>query len=372
MGLISVTILMLRRHKHQISTFLFFMAFLALVGSAVRAYQWLMSEENRVSALAPRNASAWIEWAMNLELPHTLLHRLNECQHSDRPHSWPFSTGDTWRCLADYEWTGTELLESPAQLGRYPIVFIPTSISMLESWFAQHHPHIDSPYMLVTHNSDEIWPEAMRRHLDDPKLLLWFAQNVPHSTQPLHTKLIPIPIMMGNAHWNGLRPDEWQSIASFQHALPLALRPRFMLASFKADTVERRQLHVKLQRQVNRIDTGYTAFAGEQHDRQQAHAIRIATQYRYVVSPAGNGIDCHRTWEALLMGAIPIVCVPPGTAHLYQGTGILTLSDWTQLIDRLDSFDAHESPLISNPRFLMPYYVARILDLEGHWILNGK
>jgi hypothetical protein len=29
--------------------------------------------------------------------------------------------------------------------------------------------------------------------------------------------------------------------------------------------------------------------------------------HRFVVSPPGNGIDCHRTWESLYLGSIPIV-----------------------------------------------------------------
>jgi hypothetical protein len=28
---------------------------------------------------------------------------------------------------------------------------------------------------------------------------------------------------------------------------------------------------------------------------------------KYVLSPPGNGPDCHRTWEAIYLGAIPIV-----------------------------------------------------------------
>lgn len=36
------------------------------------------------------------------------------------------------------------------------------------------------------------------------------------------------------------------------------------------------------------------------------------TQYRYIVSPHGNGLDCGRTWEILLLGAIPVI-------HFFQG-----------------------------------------------------
>lgn len=27
----------------------------------------------------------------------------------------------------------------------------------------------------------------------------------------------------------------------------------------------------------------------------------------FVPSPAGNGLDCHRTWEAMYLGAVPVV-----------------------------------------------------------------
>ena len=30
-------------------------------------------------------------------------------------------------------------------------------------------------------------------------------------------------------------------------------------------------------------------------------------QHKFVFSPRGNGVDCHRTWEALYLRTIPIV-----------------------------------------------------------------
>ena len=53
-------------------------------------------------------------------------------------------------------------------------------------------------------------------------------------------------------------------------------------------------------------------------------------QYRFVLSPPGNGPDCHRTWEALLMGCIPIVLSGP-LDELYQDLPVLILSSWEDL-----------------------------------------
>jgi hypothetical protein len=43
----------------------------------------------------------------------------------------------------------------------------------------------------------------------------------------------------------------------------------------------------------------------------------------FVISPEGNGIDCHRHYEALIMGAIPIVEYSPLAAFKYQGCPII-------------------------------------------------
>jgi hypothetical protein len=34
---------------------------------------------------------------------------------------------------------------------------------------------------------------------------------------------------------------------------------------------------------------------------------KTVSRYMFIASPPGNGLDCHRTWEALYMGCIPIV-----------------------------------------------------------------
>lgn len=35
--------------------------------------------------------------------------------------------------------------------------------------------------------------------------------------------------------------------------------------------------------------------------------MRDLNESQFVASPPGNGVDCHRTWEALYLGTIPIV-----------------------------------------------------------------
>ena len=54
--------------------------------------------------------------------------------------------------------------------------------------------------------------------------------------------------------------------------------------------------------------------------------------YTFVLSPRGMGMDCHRTWEALCLGCIPIV-----TYHysLFDDLPVLVVSDWSEITQEL-------------------------------------
>ena len=58
------------------------------------------------------------------------------------------------------------------------------------------------------------------------------------------------------------------------------------------------------------------------------------SKYAFVVSPFGNGIDCHRTWEALLLGCIPIVKTS-GLDNLYDDLPVLIIQDWIDVTENL-------------------------------------
>ena len=55
--------------------------------------------------------------------------------------------------------------------------------------------------------------------------------------------------------------------------------------------------------------------------------------YKFVLSPAGNGPDAHRTWEALMMGCIPVVVTGPFD-EMYTGLPVLILKSWDDLTSR--------------------------------------
>jgi hypothetical protein len=53
--------------------------------------------------------------------------------------------------------------------------------------------------------------------------------------------------------------------------------------------------------------------------------------YKFVISPEGNGVDCHRHYEALLAGCIPIIEKNPLTEEKYRGCPILWTVDYSEI-----------------------------------------
>jgi hypothetical protein len=52
--------------------------------------------------------------------------------------------------------------------------------------------------------------------------------------------------------------------------------------------------------------------------------------YAFEICPHGNGLDCHRTWEALLLRTIPVVRTST-LDPLYEGFPVVIISDWEEI-----------------------------------------
>ena len=57
-------------------------------------------------------------------------------------------------------------------------------------------------------------------------------------------------------------------------------------------------------------------------------------KFKFIISPRGAGIDCHRTWEALYLGCIPIV-LSSSIDEIYHDLPVLVLKDWSELSEEL-------------------------------------
>lgn len=90
--------------------------------------------------------------------------------------------------------------------------------------------------------------------------------------------------------------------------------------------------------------------------------FRGYTRHRFGLSPPGNGIDCHRTWEMLFFGMIPVVesgSLDPLFAQF--DLPVIAVKNWTELcnIGFLDEQYQRVRHLLPLPdyKLTMAYYL---------------
>ena len=69
------------------------------------------------------------------------------------------------------------------------------------------------------------------------------------------------------------------------------------------------------------------------YDLTQLQFYRRVAAHKFTISPEGNGVDCHRTWEAMYLKSIPIVQESVEMDH-FRDLPILFTRDYTELTEQ--------------------------------------
>lgn len=194
---------------------------------------------------------------------------------------------------------------------------------------------IDKPFVLVSGDSDlpvnrNICGSSLEILLGSPLLVKWLAQNRDYDHPKLHSLPIGINIhnLWGNPlQWGGgfilpaLQELQLQSIS--HNALPLTERINEIFCNwhFSIDRADRKQCYEEIDRSVCYF----------QPDPLPVDKTWLEqSRYQFVLSPHGAGLDCHRTWEALLLGCIPIV-KKAKLNDLFKDLPVIEVEDWKQI-----------------------------------------
>ena len=206
----------------------------------------------------------------------------------------------------------------------------------VQRFASEFAPKIRQPFTLVSGDSDIALSAALiqapevAQLLENPYLSEWHAQNLAVG----HPKLHALPIGV-DYHTMASQAGFWSlgtaSAPAQERTLidvlcdSTPLVERFVAAycswQFVLGSADRMEC-------MERIDKSLCFF-------EPVRVPRCATWPRqarcmFVVSPEGVGMDCHRTWEALLLGCIPIV-KRNAVSQLFAELPVIVVDDWAQI-----------------------------------------
>ena len=235
-------------------------------------------------------------------------------------------------------------------------------------------PRIKARFALVTGDEDWAIPSGFARSselLADPRVLCWFTQNF-DGTSP-DQKLQPLPIGLDfHTISNGRKWGHWPASPAAQEAELEALRSAAPPNAQRSLRVHADFHFSKHKHQVWGDDRAAVqrALAGNADVQFQTSKVRRIelwrekTRYAFVVSPHGNGLDCHRTWESLVLGNIVIV-KRSSLDPLYEGLPVVIVDDWREIQHQnLVRWHAQHSAAFAEPamqeRLTNRYWIARM------------
>jgi hypothetical protein len=202
-------------------------------------------------------------------------------------------------------------------------------------------------FILVTGDCDlcvpnDVFPmfKEFLDFIEHPKIIHWYSQNCVGK----HPKLSQIPIGLdyhtmsaGHHSWGPQTTPIEQEIMLKQicmNAEPFWNRKVKCYGNFQFLMTTR--FSYDRGDAINKVPQELVFY--EPTHTLRENCWKNQADYAFVLSPHGNGLDCHRTWEALCLGCIVIVKTS-ALDPLYERLPVLIVKEWSDvnkaLLDRI-------------------------------------
>lgn len=233
-------------------------------------------------------------------------------------------------------------------------------------------PYLKHTFVLVSGDSDLCVPkEALTMEetfliLKSPLLLKWLTQN---SRIEDNDKIIQMPIgldyhtILRNPKCSWRLPEEGHLPIQQEEILkniikmsnPFYERIPKIYINFTVNNDRFNQRKLALDTICGELTSIHTDFI------PRTQTWKNMSQYSFVLSPTGIGLDCHRTWEALVLGCIPIICVKEFKT-LFEDLPVLIVNDWNEVTKDLleNTIEDFKNRTFNKNKISLKYWTDRI------------
>ena len=228
-------------------------------------------------------------------------------------------------------------------------------------------PDINVEFVLVTGDEDTIIPNDIpnisTQILNNKYLLCWYAQNCVCITDKL--KQIPIgfnfvSIAIGTAlDWGPQQSihDQEEDIFRLVRENKGKERIKLCYGNFHLNITNPCRNDV-----INTVPKDLVYY--EPNSTYRINCWTNMVKYKFVLSPPGNGIDCHRTYEAIALGCIPIIKSSP-LDPLYEGLPVIIIKDWNEVTRELLDKEYNYNMEIYSEKMYLQYWVDKIHSFKS-------
>jgi hypothetical protein len=266
----------------------------------------------------------------------------------------------------------------------YSIYICNTAIPKFALKLKRELKNINCKFILVSGDSDDICPDDLfddeidfKNFIENDKIIHWYSQNYVNTT---HDKISQMPVGLAYHHlYNEEIEEEAKKIVSpmkqeevlnniIQKSkklnMPFWKRELKCYINFN---FEKNYMHSRFgyDRYEALIKIPKNLSFSDKIEVNRTISWNNNSKYAFVLSPFGNGFDCHRTWEALILGCIPIVKTS-GLDNLFEDLPVLIVQDWSDITEELfnkviiDFKNKHKNGEFNYDKLTLKYWVDKI------------
>ena len=242
--------------------------------------------------------------------------------------------------------------------------------SALQHFIKEIFNNLTVKIILVTGDCDETCyqdifdnVESFLQFINNDNLIHWFSQN----SIIKHKKMTQIPIGL-DYHTMTNKPTKWGPKLmplEQEDILNKIIRVPFWERSYKC--YSNFHFFTNTKYGYDRIDAiqnippKLVYYEKEHINREQTWKNQC--NFAFVISPHGNGLDCHRTWEALVLGCIPIVKTSE-LDTLFTHLPILIVKKWNNVNKKLlkNTIETFKNKTFNYDKLLLSYWMQIIKD----------
>ncbi len=230
------------------------------------------------------------------------------------------------------------------EIKKYNIIFVYTHF--LENFFDKFYNHLKNDTVIISHNSDARVDEKFFKYLEGNKIKKWYCQN----RFIIHDKLVSLPIGLANSQW----PHGTQALITKVKDLNLE-KEILVYKNFDKSTNRDARFHCDTVTSINGIPMG-------SQTSNEEYWMNIAKS-AFVISPPGNGIDCHRIWECLYLKAMPVVLKHEALSQ-FDDLPILFVDSWDDVTVDFLKYKLPESRLLLEKYHDKKFSNLKVTDID--------
>jgi len=225
-------------------------------------------------------------------------------------------------CYYQYDETGFNINKK----GKENFIFVKTDF--IYDFFNLYN--IDFDFYLITHNSDYDINNNHLSILNKQNLIKCYAQNINFE----HPKLFPIPIGLANDKWPHGNKEIFNKVDKLNIKKNILCYSNF---DVNTNINERKYCLNNLPQEYIYPKTDFESY------------LTQLKSSLFTISPEGNGIDCHKTWEAMYLQTIPIVKKSILTWRFQQmDLPLIIISDWNEIKNLKLNIDLYQHIISKN------------------------